>query len=143
MTHTHFMYTVKKGYQFSRPQPGCHLPNSSWPGIIKLFPARKSLVSDFPAGDRKTVKFFFTVYSLEGSFYPAFLEHSTGKKSPPSTPSPPPRGEILAWRLPMSRGGEGGFHNSPPPQCIFPPPSTSGVLLVWRNGGVACSWQSL
>jgi hypothetical protein len=27
--------TVKKGYRFSRPQPGCHQPNSPWPGIIK------------------------------------------------------------------------------------------------------------
>ncbi len=27
-------YTVKKGYRFSRPQSGCHLPNSPWPGII-------------------------------------------------------------------------------------------------------------
>jgi hypothetical protein len=27
-------YTVKKGFRFSRPQPGCHLPNSPWPGII-------------------------------------------------------------------------------------------------------------
>jgi hypothetical protein len=31
--------TVKKGYGFSRPQPGCHLPNSPWPGIIILLPA--------------------------------------------------------------------------------------------------------
>jgi hypothetical protein len=31
------LYTVKKGYRFSRPQPGCHLPNPSWPGIIKSF----------------------------------------------------------------------------------------------------------
>ncbi len=27
-------YTVKKGYSFSHPQPGCHQPNSPWPGII-------------------------------------------------------------------------------------------------------------
>jgi hypothetical protein len=38
----------KKGYCFSHPQPGCHEPNSPWPGIIKLFPARESLVSDIP-----------------------------------------------------------------------------------------------
>jgi hypothetical protein len=25
-------YTVKKGLRFSRPQPGCHLPNSLWLG---------------------------------------------------------------------------------------------------------------
>ncbi len=26
----------KKGCRFSRPQPGCHLPHSPWPGIICL-----------------------------------------------------------------------------------------------------------
>ncbi len=36
-------YTVKKGYRFSRPRPGCHLSNSPWPRIIKLFPATESL----------------------------------------------------------------------------------------------------
>jgi hypothetical protein len=50
--------TVKKGLLFSCPQPGCHLPNSSWAGIIKLFPARESLVSDTPAGDGKTANLF-------------------------------------------------------------------------------------
>jgi hypothetical protein len=46
----------KKGYRFPvRLQLGCHLPNSSWPGIIKLFPARESLVCDIPAGDGKTI----------------------------------------------------------------------------------------
>jgi hypothetical protein len=48
----------KKGYPFSRPQPGCHLPNSPWPGIIKLFPARESLVSDIAAGDGKIANLF-------------------------------------------------------------------------------------
>jgi hypothetical protein len=38
----------RKGLLFSRPQPGY-----PWPGIIKLFPARESLVSDIPAGDGK------------------------------------------------------------------------------------------
>jgi hypothetical protein len=33
--------------------PGCHLRNIPWPGIIYLFPARKSLVNDIPAGDGK------------------------------------------------------------------------------------------
>jgi hypothetical protein len=54
-------YTVKKDKWFSRPQPGCHLPNSPSPGIIKLLPARDSLVSDIPAGDGKTANIFFTV----------------------------------------------------------------------------------
>jgi hypothetical protein len=47
-------YTVhfkKKGYRFSRPQPGFHLPNSPWPG-------KNSLVSDIPAGDGKIANFF-------------------------------------------------------------------------------------
>ncbi len=30
----------------------------SWPGIIKLFPARESLGSDIPPGDRKMANFF-------------------------------------------------------------------------------------
>jgi hypothetical protein len=32
--------------------------NSPWPGIIKLFPARESLVSDIPAGDGKMANLF-------------------------------------------------------------------------------------
>ncbi len=46
--------TVKKVRGFPGLQPGCHLPNSPWPGIIKLFPPRESLVSDIPTGDGKT-----------------------------------------------------------------------------------------
>jgi hypothetical protein len=44
----------KKGKRFSRPQPGCHLPNG---------PTKKSLVNDIPAGDGKTVNFFYSVVS--------------------------------------------------------------------------------
>ncbi len=43
----------KKGQRFSRPMPGCYLPNSPWMGIIKLFPYRESLVSDIPAGENR------------------------------------------------------------------------------------------
>jgi len=32
------IYTVNKGLAISCPQPGCHLPNSPWPGIIYLVP---------------------------------------------------------------------------------------------------------
>jgi len=32
------LHTVKKGLSDSRPQPGCHLPNSPWPGIIYPVP---------------------------------------------------------------------------------------------------------
>ncbi len=37
-----------------------HLPltNSPWPGIINLFPARGSLVSDIPSGEGKTANLF-------------------------------------------------------------------------------------
>ncbi len=42
----------------SRPQQGCHLPNSHWPGIIQSFLARESLVSDIPAEDGKTANLF-------------------------------------------------------------------------------------
>jgi hypothetical protein len=38
--------------------PGCHLPNSPWPGKIKLFPTRESLVSNIPAGVGKTLNLF-------------------------------------------------------------------------------------
>jgi hypothetical protein len=55
-------YTVKKGYRFSRPQRGCHWPNSPWPGMIRLFPARERLVSDILAGAWKIANLFFTVY---------------------------------------------------------------------------------
>ncbi len=45
-------YTVKKGYQFSRPKPGCNLPNSPWLGIILLF----------RLGTWKSLTFFYSVY---------------------------------------------------------------------------------
>ncbi len=45
----------KKGLRFSHPQPSSDSP---WPGIIKLFPARESLVSDITAGDGKIDNFF-------------------------------------------------------------------------------------
>jgi hypothetical protein len=40
--------------------------NSPWPGIIKFFPARESLVSDIPAGDGKIADLFLqlSVYTL-------------------------------------------------------------------------------
>ncbi len=51
-------YTVKNGYRLSRLQPGCHLPGRARRGIIYLFPARESLVSDIPSGDGKTTNLF-------------------------------------------------------------------------------------
>ncbi len=58
-------YTVKKvGGRVSRPQPGCHLPNSPWTGIIKLFRAWESLVSDIPAGDGKIANLFNSLHLI-------------------------------------------------------------------------------
>ncbi len=51
----------KKGLWLSRPHPGCNKPNSPWPGVIELFPARESLVSDIPAGDGKSLTLFYSV----------------------------------------------------------------------------------
>jgi hypothetical protein len=62
-------YTVKKVYRFSRPQPGCHLQNSPWTEIFKLFPSRQSLVHDTPAGDGKMANLFFTVYWLRCQWF--------------------------------------------------------------------------
>ncbi len=60
------MYTVKKMLAiFPSPVPGCHLPNSPWSGIIKLFPTRESLVSYIPAGDGKMADVFYSV----GAFF--------------------------------------------------------------------------
>jgi hypothetical protein len=52
------LYTVKKGFRLSCPQPGCH---STRPGIIKIFPARENLVSDIPQGMGKSITFFHSV----------------------------------------------------------------------------------
>jgi hypothetical protein len=48
----------KKGWQFFHPQQGCHLPNSPWPKIIKLFPVSESLVSTSRLGTGKPLTFF-------------------------------------------------------------------------------------
>ncbi len=46
---------------FSIPSQGVTLKISPWPGIIKFFSPRESLVSDIPTGDGKITS-FFTVY---------------------------------------------------------------------------------
>jgi hypothetical protein len=53
-----------KKSRFYHPQPGCHLPNFPWRGMILLFPARESLVSDISAGDGKIVNLFYSVLLL-------------------------------------------------------------------------------
>jgi hypothetical protein len=42
------------------------LPNSPWRGKIKLFPARESLLSDIPAGERKIVNLFYSLVTYLG-----------------------------------------------------------------------------
>ncbi len=48
----------KKGYRFSRPQPGCHLPNSPWPGIIKIFLTRRAWLVTSRMWTGKSLTFF-------------------------------------------------------------------------------------
>ncbi len=60
----HYIH-LAEGYRFSRPQTGCDLPNSPWPGIIKLFTARENLVSEIPAGDGKIDNLFLQCSIIE------------------------------------------------------------------------------
>ncbi len=41
--------------------------NSPWPGLIKLFAARESLVSNFPAGEWKIANLFYSAYATKMS----------------------------------------------------------------------------
>jgi len=53
-------YTVIKGLAISRPQPGCHLPNSPWPGIIYTIP----VPGRFGQKRSRNLVIFFTVLLL-------------------------------------------------------------------------------
>jgi hypothetical protein len=46
------MAHCKKGYRFSRPQAGCHLPNSV------IIPGQGEFLSDIPAGDGENANLF-------------------------------------------------------------------------------------
>jgi hypothetical protein len=67
-------YTVKKASDFLLSHPGCQSPNSPWPGIIKLFPARERLVSDIPDRNGKIVNPFlkFTQYRPSNLIYVSY-----------------------------------------------------------------------
>jgi hypothetical protein len=56
------LHRIKKAFRCSRPQPGCHLPNSPWAVIndviYKLFLPRESLLSDILAGSGNIEKLF-------------------------------------------------------------------------------------
>ncbi len=54
----------KKRYRFPVPSRDVTKQALSWPGIINLFPARESLVSDIPDGDGKIHIRFIHVHIL-------------------------------------------------------------------------------
>ncbi len=59
--------TVKKSFRYSRPQPGCHLANSPWTGIMtsyinKSIPAQGEFGKWHPGWGREYRKPFFKVY---------------------------------------------------------------------------------
>jgi hypothetical protein len=56
----------KKIYWFPRPQPGCHLSNSPWPGII-----------DIPSGDGAEIDYLF--YSVLGIFLSLLIGRGSNK----------------------------------------------------------------
>jgi hypothetical protein len=92
LSRTHSTCTVKKGLPFSCPQPGCHLPNSPWTGIIKLFPSRESLVSDIQAGDGKIVHLFLQctgplaiTYLLSGWYAELCTDAGKSERQPTAT----------------------------------------------------------
>ncbi len=55
------VHTVKKRLSYFPSPAGMPLTKLTWPGIIKLFPARENLVSDIPAGDGKNANLFYRV----------------------------------------------------------------------------------
>jgi hypothetical protein len=92
--HAHQQHTVKKGYRFFRQ-------NSPWPEIIKLFPARKSLVSDIPAEDGKTANLFFTVHGTTAAIDP--LPCQSMPPMPPPRVSLPSLKAVVRWSVAMAR----------------------------------------
>jgi hypothetical protein len=57
-----FHYSVKNVSDFPVPSRDVTYQTlPAWLGIIKLFPARESLVSDIPAGDGKIANIFYSV----------------------------------------------------------------------------------
>ncbi len=96
----YFPLHCKKGYGFSRLQPGCHLLNSAWPGIIKLFPARGSVVSDIPSGDAgKPQTFFYSVqkFLAAGCLCPKGTAWDAGQVVNPRLFIQQPFGLIKKW----------------------------------------------
>jgi hypothetical protein len=81
-------YTVKKVADFPVPRRDCTDQTLPWRGIILVFPARESLVSDILARDGKTTHLFY------------------GVPSPPPSNGWAPFSDYLSsfWRLPSWKG---------------------------------------
>jgi hypothetical protein len=60
---------IKKVSDFPTPSRDVTKPNYAWPGIIKLFPARESLVRDIPAGEGKIANLFLQCIIPAGMVY--------------------------------------------------------------------------
>ncbi len=61
------VYTVKKSLTFSCPQPGCHLPNSPWSGIIKIFPRQVVWYVTSWLRTEKPQNFFYSVKGINNT----------------------------------------------------------------------------
>jgi hypothetical protein len=64
LQHKATVIHCKKAFRYSRPQPGCHLPNSPGRELWRhytLFLPRESLVSEILAGDGNSEKLFYCV----------------------------------------------------------------------------------
>jgi hypothetical protein len=55
------LYTIKKAFRYSRPLPGCHLPNSSWIIFDVIIPAQGEFGKSHPGWGWEYRKAFFTV----------------------------------------------------------------------------------
>jgi hypothetical protein len=74
MLHTSLATLYKKVNDLS-------VPYRTWPGLIKLFPARESLVSDIPAEDGKIASLFYSVQPLRNTVpRPKLPSASIGKE---------------------------------------------------------------
>jgi hypothetical protein len=63
------------------PSPAGMSPTKSpWPGRIKLFPTRESLVVDIPAGDGKIIMLFYSVLSTECVFSCVAMTHKAANR---------------------------------------------------------------
>jgi len=67
---SNILYTVKKGIAHSRPQPGCYLPNSPWPGIFDPVPVPGRFGQN---KSRNLANLFYSVSWRKKNGIPTFL----------------------------------------------------------------------